>query len=320
MLPLFLSLPRLMLYDMMVINKKIKGEMDMKLLITGGSGFLGRRAVGYFETLGWHVFAPVRNQLNVTEESSLREWFRQNAPEAVIHTAAVSDTGLCQRQPEWSEHINVDSCVNLARICREYGTKLVICSSDQVYSGSTVPGPHRESEVLCPGNVYGSQKLHAEQRCLDILPETVCLRLSWMYAQNDLPGQHSHFLAALKASLADENSVLTWPIHDRRGLTDVEVVIQNLPAALALSGGVWNFGSENDSNTYDTVKNVLEEMGMRSALRRLVPNEESFAENPRDIAMDLSRLNSAGILFPATGEGLKLALSAVVGTEKERLE
>ena len=47
---------------------------------------------------------------------------------------------------------------------------------------------------------------------------------------------------------------------------------------------------------------------MEEALRRLVPNEEAFAEHPRDISMDLTKLNAAGIFFPNTKEGLTLAL------------
>ena len=283
----------------------------MKLLVTGGSGFLGSRTAEYFEKLGWQVLAPSHAQLDITEETAIRNWFLENRPGAVIHTAAVSDTGLCQRKPEWSERINVDGSVNLAKVCREFGAKLVICSSDQVYSGSPVPGPHREDEALTPNNVYGCQKLRSEQECMAILPETVCLRLSWMYAREDYPGQHGHFLAALQAALQDESKPISWPIHDRRGLTDVEFVLQNLPAALKLPGGCWNFGSENNASTYATVKAVLEKMGMESALGRLQPNEEAFAENPRDITMDAAKLNAAGIFFPTTVDGLCAALQSV---------
>ena len=282
----------------------------MKLLVTGGSGFLGRRTVEYLKSLGWQVLAPGHKELDITDFSGVRAWFRQNMPEAVIHTAAVSDTGLCQQKPEWSETINVTGSVNLARVCREFGGKLVICSSDQVYFGSAVAGPHGEAEVLVPANVYGCQKLRAEQECLAVLPETVCLRLSWMYAKEDIPGQHGHFLAMLKAALEDETKPLRWPVFDRRGLTDAEYVVQNLPAALGLEGGIWNYGSENDSNTYETVKAVLEELGLESALGRLKPNEEAFAASPRDISMDMSKLKAAGIVFPTTKEGLRLALEA----------
>ena len=280
----------------------------MKLLVTGGSGFLGRRTSAYFASLGYRVLTPSHSMLDITDRASVQNWFRENHPDAVIHTAAVSDTGLCQQKPDWSKQINVDGCVHLAESCRKFGAKLVICSSDQVYSGSSLPGPHREEEVLAPNNVYGRQKLQAEQRCLEILPDTVCLRLSWMYSTASFPGEHGHFLTTLKAALEDDTKLLTWPIHDRRGLTDAEAVVKNLPAALKLPGGVWNFGAENQVSTYDTVKELLTRLDMTAALERLQPNEAAFTDNPRNISMDLTKLNAAGIHFPATLEGLIRAM------------
>jgi dTDP-4-dehydrorhamnose reductase len=278
--------------------------IGLKLLLTGGSGFLGKRIVPYFEKLDWDVPAPSHSELDITDEAAVLTWFRAHGPAAVIHTAAVSDTGLCQRQPEWSERINVDGCVHLAKACREFGAKLVVCSSDQIYFGSTIPGPHSEMEAVTPCNIYGQQKLRAEQKCLELLPETVCLRLSWMYARENLPGDHGQFLAVLKAALADDRKPLTWPVYDRRGLTDVADVIANLPKALELPGGVWNFGASNEDSTYDTVKTLLQVLKLEQALDRLTPNEEAFADNPRDITMDQTKLNAAGISFPTTLEGL----------------
>lgn len=281
----------------------------MKLLITGGSGFLGRRAAAHFEKLGWQVLAPSHGELEITNGAALRAWFRENHPDAVIHTAAVSDTGLCQQKPEWSEAINVTGTLNLASCCREVGAKLVTCSSDQIYFGSPVPGPHREEDPVAPVNVYGWQKLRAEQGCLEILPETVCLRLSWMYARDSAPGERGHFLTNLKAALDDETKPLTWPIHDRRGITDAAEVVANLPKALELPGGVWNFGSANHQSTYDTVRSVLEAAGRQDALARLMPNTDAFAQNPRDISMDLTKLTAAGIAFSTTAEALLRAIA-----------
>lgn len=280
----------------------------MNMLVTGGSGFLGRRTSVYFEKAGWQVFAPSHAQLDITDSAAVSDWFRQHRPDAVIHTAAISDTGLCQQRPEWSEAVNVTGCVHLASACRETGARLVICSSDQVYAGSRIPGPHRESESVTPGNVYGAQKLRAEQQCLSILPETICLRLSWMYAQDSFPGEHGHFLTTVQAVLKDGHKPLLCPIHDRRGITDVADVVKNLPLALGLSGGVWNFGSENNQNTYATMKAVLKKAGMTAALKQLAPNEEAFRDAPRDISMDLTQLHSAGIHFPTTEEALLRAL------------
>ena len=287
----------------------------MKLLITGGSGFLGRRTAAYFEKLGHRVLAPAHAVLDITDRENVRNWFRENAPDGVIHTAAVSDTGLCQQKPEWSEEINVTGSVNLAEICREFGSKLVICSSDQVYFGSTVPGPHGEEEAVSPANVYGCQKLRAEQLCLADNPDTVCLRLSWMYDSVRYPGEHGHFLTIFREMLAEENRVLSWPVHDRRGITDVRYVVENLPKALTLPGGVYNFGSENRESTHDTLEKVLKALNMTSALARMIPNEQAFSDQHRDISMDMTKTESFGILFPTTAEGLTRAISSVIANQ-----
>lgn len=276
----------------------------MKLLVTGGTGFLGRRAAAHLQQLGHEVLTPSHSQLDIRDPAAVRNWFREHEPEGVIHTAAISDTGVCQQKPQWSETINVAGCIHLADCCRDLGSKLVLCSSDQVYSGSPVPGPHREEEMLAPNNVYGSQKLRAEQNALAIAPDTVCLRLSWMYAADRYPGEHGHFLSVLEDALTDPSKPLTWPVHDCRGLTDAAEVVGNLPAALQLPGGVYNFGCENRDNTYLTVRGVLEKLGMEAALSRLVPNTQAFREMPRDISMDLTKTRNAGIFFSSTGEGL----------------
>ena len=278
------------------------------LLITGGTGFLGRRCAAHFKKTGYPLLMPSHGELDITSERSVRDWFREQKPEAVIHTAAVSDTGLCRREPAWSEKVNVDGCAHLAKASRDFGAKLVICSSDQVYSGSPCRGPHREEEPAAPNNVYGNQKLQAERKCLEILPETVCLRLSWMYSRESFPGQHGNFLATLKAALADETLPLTWPVHDLRGITDVDTVVKNLPKALELPGGVYNFGSENDANTHETVRTLLKKLDMSRALARLTPDEAAFSDNPRDISMDTEKIRKAGICFPHTLEGLLHAL------------
>ena len=80
--------------------------------------------------------------------------------------------------------------------------------------------------------------------------------------------------------------------------------MKNLPKALELPGGVWNFGSANDLTTFDTVRVLLAD---HPALQRLLPNEEAFRDNPRDLTMDQTKLDAADIRFPTTLEGLQNA-------------
>ena len=101
---------------------------------------------------------------------------------------------------------------------------------------------------------------------------------------------------------------MTFPIYDRRGITPVEAVVENLPKAFGLPGGVYNFGCENRKSTYATLRSCLESLGRWEAIGNLTPNEVAFAAAPRDISMDCGRIHAAGIHFPDTAGCLKAAL------------
>lgn len=273
----------------------------MKILITGASGFLGRRAAAHFSELGYDVLTPSHDRLDITDSNSVTAWFRQHHPHAVIHCAAISDTGRCQREPEFSTRVNVTGSVSLAAACRDFGAKFVFCSSDQVYHASPLPGPHSEQEVLSPETVYARQKLLAEQQCMEICPDTVSLRLSWMYSETSLPGEHGHLLVNLRNALADTFLPLCWSEHDFRGITDVDAVVKNLPAALNLPADVYNFGSGNDTDMYHTMGWVFEELNLTDALKRMSLNPNAA---PRDIRMDGTLTASHGIVFESTRSSL----------------
>ena len=80
----------------------------------------------------------------------------------VVHCAAISDIGKCDREPEWSWKVNVDGSRNISKISRQYGAKCLVCSSDQVYQGNCRKGPHREEESIEPVNLYAKEKERAD--------------------------------------------------------------------------------------------------------------------------------------------------------------
>ena len=284
----------------------------MRLLITGASGFLGRRAAAYYRSLGWEVLTPTHAEFDITDRDAVLRWMQENEPMAVLHCAAVSDTGACQREPERTEKINVNGSVNLAAACAKIGAKFIFCSSDQVYSGSTLPGPHRENEPLTPNNVYAEQKLRAEALCAEVCPGAVCLRLSWMYSTESFENEHGHFLSTLKSAFLDESKPISWPCFDKRGITDADEVVRNFAAAVTLPGGIYNFGAENEYDTHTLLQTVFQRLGRNDLLRRLSPNTEAFAASPRDIRMITDGIEEYGVHFSTTEDGLYNALRKIL--------
>lgn len=268
-----------------------------KLLITGASGFLGRRILEYYKET-YEICAPAHKEMDITDEQFVMAIIEKEHPDYVVHCAAISDTGKCEKEPERSWRINVDGSRNIAKAAKKAGAKCLICSSDQVYFGSEISKPHNEDESVMPANVYGREKLQAEQECLEVNEDAVLLRLAWMYDTKTISEkEHGDFMRTLFEKLS-ANETVSYPVYDKRGITDVNEVVVNIEKAFTLPGGVYNFGSLNHESTYDTVKQAFEEAGWDS--QKVLKNEQAFADKPRNLTMSQEKLNQYGITFTET--------------------
>lgn len=267
-----------------------------RILITGGSGFLGSRIA---EVLAGEntVWAPTRSELDFTSADSVAAAFASFHPTHLVHCGAVSDVGMCEKQPEQSRIVNVDGPALLARACAENGARMIFCSSDQVYwDGHTCPGrPWREDDDCHPGTRYGCQKLEAEQLCAQLCPDTVSLRLSWMYDAMARAGQHGDLVQTLR-QMAMSGESRGFACRDLRGVTWAQDVASHLAAALELPAGVWNFGSPN---TEGISALELARMGL-AVLGADVNLAMPLDYPPRELRMDMSRAAAAGICFGET--------------------
>lgn len=273
--------------------------MGRRILITGGGGFLGARILQ--QGLGDAALCSLPGGfLAKAGEPEVTEAIRKLQPTAIVHTAALSDTGYCAQHPEEAWRANVQLPVWVAKAAHAAGAKLLAFSSDQVYAGVTQPGPLPETLPLQPANVYGRYKLEMEQRVLELCPDAVLLRASWMY---DLPGCGLPIRGNLPLNLwraALHGTTVCVSRNDYRGVTYVRQVITNLVPALGLPGGVYNFGSSNTENMVRTVQQFAQEMGIRVQIEA--------ADWPRNLTMDGSRLASAGIRFDTTQQGIRRCL------------
>lgn len=233
----------------------------VKMVITGATGYLGSRIASYYQD-EYRIFTPAHEQIDICDKENTRKYLNWINQDIIVHCAAVSDVAECEKNPEMSGKINVLGSYHIASTARELGAKCILCSSDQVYFGSKKPTSHHENESLTPCSEYGKQKLRMEDICLNENPDAVILRLAWMYdIFTHTACEHMDFIKVLMNRLEDEGE-LCYPIHDKRGITDVNEVVVNIQKLFSLPGGVYNFGAENHKNMYDTVVRVLEKLGI----------------------------------------------------------
>ena len=270
-----------------------------KILLTGAGGFVGSRICQQWQGR-YELCTLPRGFLRTADEAAIRAQVETLRPDVILHTAALSDTGYCARHPAEAYRANVELPVWLARAARQTGAKLVAFSSDQVYAGVQQPGPLPETLVLRPANIYGQYKLEAEQRVLDLCPDSVHLRASWMY---DLPGYGLPIrgnlpLDLLRAALKGET--VRFSRNDFRGVTYVRQVIENLVPAMELPGGVYNFGSGNAEDMVCTARQFAKALGITIKI-----TEESWNRN---LVMDAAKLERFGIRFDTTQQGIRRCL------------
>src|SRR5699024_11435517 len=70
--------------------------------------------------------------------------------------------------------------------------------NDSPHPHAALPVDHREEERIAPPTVYGRQKIRAEELALKAQPDTVALRLSWMFAVDFREGQeHGNLISTV---------------------------------------------------------------------------------------------------------------------------
>ena len=278
-----------------------------KVLITGSTGFLGSRLTSYFKDK-YQLLLPTQGELNVSREEAVKAYLEEYRPDVVIHCAALSNTWYCEQHPEESHRVNVQGTVKLAKACKLIGAKLVFMSSDQVYNGTPMLGALKEEDVFQPVNVYGQHKLEAEQRALWNNPESVGLRLTWMYDLPDSPMKLNSNILVNLSKAYDEGVTIKAAIHEYRGVTNVWEVVRNIEKAISLPGGVYNFGSGNSLDSHKLFLKAAELMGMDAPAEWVLPDEERFCDEPRNLTMDCALIENFGIHFSDSVDGIEQAL------------
>lgn len=252
------------------------------ILVTGAGGFVGGKI------MQMRADAIACPSLRGLGEEEIKRIIDSNRVDAVIHTAAISDVGACQRDPDASYAANVMLPVHLANAVKNKSIKLVCFSSDQVYTGAKEVGPYTE-DMACPANVYAEHKLEMEQRVLDILPDAVLLRAEWMY--DYYLKKPNYFMNILNAG-----DKVRFSSGGYRGLTYVKEVAQNMDGVMRLPGGVYNFGSETTKSIYEITREFLGVLG------KDIPLEDVPAGH--NLWIDCAKARQYGVDFSSVEDGL----------------
>lgn len=150
----------------------------MKILITGGAGYIGSHAVRALLKVG-HQVVVVDNLVNghkkfvpeevafykddIGDSNAMKQIFTEHSVDAVMHFAGFIEAGLSMKEPEKFFDNNCVKGAVLLEVMREFGVKNMIFSSTAALYGNPVSLPIKEEDPLIPTNFYGETKLFFEK-------------------------------------------------------------------------------------------------------------------------------------------------------------
>lgn len=156
----------------------------MKILVTGGTGFIGshtcvelldagydvviidnlsnskKEVVGYIENITNKKVSFYEN--DVCDKDALRNIFKEHKIDAIIHFAGYKAVGESVSKPLMYYRNNLDSTLSLLEVANEFGVKKIAFSSSATVYGKPKSLPIKESFPLSTTNPYGTTKLIIE--------------------------------------------------------------------------------------------------------------------------------------------------------------
>ena len=224
----------------------------MKILITGSKGQLGLELTKQLEKeKKYEIIATDRDELNIIDINSVREFILSNKPDVVINCAAHTAVDLCETDVENAYKINAVGPRNLAIVCEKIGAKLVQVSTDYVFDGNGTR-PYREDDITCPNSVYGTSKLMGENFVREFCSKYFVVRTAWLY------GEGNNFVRTM-LKLSETNSELNV-VNDQFGspTSTVDLAKAIIDLMNTEHYGVYHGTCEGQCSWYDFAKKIFE--------------------------------------------------------------
>jgi len=282
--------------------------MKMKILITGGAGFIGSHIVDRLVQEGYEVVVVdnlstgKRKRVNraarfyrcdIRSRWWLERVFRRERPAIVSHHAAQMDVRRSVLDPKFDADVNILGMLNVLRHSIKYGVrKMIFASSGGAVYGEPESLPVAESHPTRPASPYGISKAVGDEylryfRDADGL-EYVSLRYGNVYGPRQDPSGEAGVVGIFaQKMLRGEQPIINGNGRQTRDFIYVDDVVEaNMVAITRAARGIYNVGTGKESTINELFAMLA---GLINPSVREVHGPEKRGEQMR-IALDASRI------------------------------
>ncbi|WP_077622251.1 NAD-dependent epimerase/dehydratase family protein [Sediminibacillus massiliensis] len=244
----------------------------MRVLVTGGTGFIGTHLVKELIANG-HEEAVIDNRSNHYDKypevkhfpaditKPLNEVFNKLAPECVIHLAAQVDVNQSLAKPVDDARTNIIGTINILEYCRKYHvSKVIYASSAAVYGEPQYLGVDEEHPLI-PLSFYGISKLSGEQYVKTFAElynfSYTILRFANVYGPGDDKGESSVVSKFLRKMEMDQQPYVFGDGSQTRDFVYVKDVVSAIQSALKKGDNqILNISTNQQTSLKELVKKI----------------------------------------------------------------
>ena len=280
--------------------------MSERILLTGGTGFFGRRIAEALRRHDCEVVTPGRPDFDLMDASSTLNGLRRFEPKSIVHSAAhYGGLGICIAEPTEIFYRNIQMGINLFEAAAKTGVRKIMAIGSACSYPGDVAGDMKESDfwsgALHPSvESYGFTKkvlevgLRAYGRKYEITGQMPIV--TNLYGEHDVFTEYrSHVVAALVKKFADAvqaraNRVVCWGSG-----SPVREFIYSHDAAEAIArlfkcgyGEPLNIGTGIGTS----IKELAEMIGRLTGFKGEIVWDTSKADGVQRKVLDVSRMEA----------------------------
>jgi len=251
------------------------------ILLTGADGQLGHCIQDVFaQSPGYNLINTDVNELDITNEESVFQYFNNNNLKYCINSAAYTAVDQAEDEAKLAFLINAEACTILAKACAKFNVKLIHVSTDYVYD-SIQNASMDETAPTSPRSIYGQSKLLGEQNIIKQLASHYILRTSWLYSEYG----NNFVKTMLKlgksgADLKVINDQYGAPTYAMDLARLTQTIIQSEMSGNQNHYGIYNFSNSGSTNWFEFASEALQIAEIETSIKP-VPSSEYITKAPR---------------------------------------
>lgn len=240
----------------------------IKVWIAGSNGQIGHALNKVLDPLEIEVLNTDKDELDITDTEEVLNFGIVNRPDVIINCTGVTDTKLCEEEPELAYRVNALGARNLSIVARKNGAKMVQLSTDDVFDGKSKK-PYTEFDDTNPLTVYGASKRAGENYVKEFTHKHFIIRSNWVY------GKYGHNFVNQVLEAAEKGNTLSVAADQFGSPTSAKDLARMILYLINTNEyGTYHVTCSGVCNRHEFAQEILRLSGKKIELKA-VPTEQS---------------------------------------------